>query len=376
MSIVEGDSLKIRKSFLWLAVGLILLSVVSAVYGYQPDTGRYRLDIVGVRVASDESVRMYLVNPEMEDFDFTTLHSYSVLLDGEKETGKFSHSFDQPLAVVGTLTYGEKMGLELPGKELKCGWPLTVEMYTYKGQLIARYVGIPPCDIEAPRRSGLTKLDYCSAEYDDGHLKIKWELVDADEFAGKVKLRKTVGKLAPEEDWYDMGFCPDLESGTCKTEIEYILFDDEDGVSVKIVDRREGTSVVLNNHPERPCFRSDQVVVVATDADGNTEDVGEIDPVGDTYLLEADASDDVRVCLEGCKAEGQCFMEETRARYMGMDVYCKGDNWLVQKVEGKSCNSDYECKSEICAAGTCSSERVESEKGWLTRFLEWMDNLI
>jgi len=33
---VEGDILKIRKSFLWFGIGLILLSVVSAVYAYDP----------------------------------------------------------------------------------------------------------------------------------------------------------------------------------------------------------------------------------------------------------------------------------------------------------------------------------------------------
>ncbi len=381
--------MKIKTSFLWFGVALMLISVASAVYGYEVDTGKYRLDMAGVTVESEEQVRLYLINPDFNDFDITDLHTYSVNIDGEKKTGRFSHSLDSELPAVGKLLFGEKTLYRLQAHDLKCNWPITIELHTDKGRLVARYVGIPSCEIEAPRKEGLTKLTHCKAEYYDGALEMTWELLDADEFRSKVKLRKTAGKLKPEEGWYDMGPCPDLESGECKTEINYILFDEE-GVHVKLDDKRQGTSVILSSTEEHPCSARDQVEVVTVSQmpsvdDDDREDDLEAGGPGDTgaaqqaetYLIQANHDNDARVCLQGCKAQGNCYDDGTRAKYMGMDVYCKGQNWLVQKDDGRSCTADWECRTGICSAGHCTPERTAVQKeSWLTRMLRWIDNLI
>lgn len=361
----------------------MLLSVASAVYGYELDNGRYRLDIAGVTVESEDSIRFYMINPESSDFDLTEMHIYSVKVDGAKTEGRFSHSVDEPLPMIGKLRFGEKKLVRIPASGFRCNWPVTIELNTFKGRLAARYVGIPPCEITAPRRHGLTKTAYCTAEFYDGSLDIKWELIDADAFTSKVKLRRTSGKLAPVEGWYDMGLCPDLEGGKCMTEIEYILFN-EDGLYVKLNDRREGTSVVLSDTEDRPCITKTDVVVVAKDEqrpsadDGAAEDAAQPEPAPtETYLLDANKESDARVCLQGCKAQNNCYDEGTRAVYLGKDVYCKGTGWLVQKKDGKSCTAEFECSSGICSRGVCVSEEAEPEnESWLTRLLAWIDNLI
>ncbi|MBN1544698.1 hypothetical protein JW898_04505 [Candidatus Woesearchaeota archaeon] len=359
----------------------MLLSVSSAVYGYELDNGRYRLDIAGVTVESDNSIRFYIVNPESSDFDLTEMHTYSVKLDGQKTDGRFSHSVDKPLPMLGKLRFGEKSLVRIPSSGLKCNWPVTIELNTFQGKLVARYVGIPPCEITAPRRHGLTKTGYCNAEFYDGSLEMKWELIDADAFTSKVKLRKTSGKLAPVEGWYDMGLCPDLKGGKCMTEIEYILFNEE-GVSVKLNDKREGTSVVLADTKDTPCSTKTEIEVVATEPlqeqVSATESASEQTPAQtETYLLDANKDTDARVCLQGCKAQNNCYDEGIRAVYLGKDVYCKGTGWLVQKKDGKSCTAEYECESGICSKGLCASGEAEPEnESWLTRLLVWIDNLI
>ncbi|MBW2972635.1 hypothetical protein KY359_06365 [Candidatus Woesearchaeota archaeon] len=372
--------MKINKSFLWFGIALILLSVASAVYGYELDNARYRLDIAGVTVESEDSIRFYMINPSSESFDLSELYTYSVKMDGLKSEGRFSRSIDEPLPMIGTLGFGDKKLVRLPGESLKCGWPVTIELNTFKGKLTARYVGIPACEITAPRRHGLTKIDYCTAEFYDGTLEMKWELLDADQFKSQVKLRKTSGKLAPVEAWYDMGLCPDLEGGKCMTEIEYILFNEE-GVFVKLNDMREGTSVVLSSTEDRPCITRHQQITVAIAPEQKAEDIGTPAPAEpahtETYLLDANKQNDVRVCLQGCKAESNCYDEGTRARYLGKDVYCKGQGWLVQKKDGKTCTDSWECESELCHNGSCVAEEPEdSGESWVTRLLKWIDNLI
>jgi len=379
--------LKISRSFLWLSIGLILLSIVSAVYGYELDTSRYTLDIAGVVVKSNDLLALSLINPSASAFDFTSLHYYTIEIDGVKTATKFSHSLDQPLPVIGKLYFGEKKDFELPfdsdnrfSQVLECGKPITVEFFTFKGKLVARYVNIPRCEIKQPRPHGLIKLSDCTAEYFDGTLKITWELTGVDKDAGKVRLKKTVGRLAPTEGWYDTMVCPDIEGGKCMTQITSIVFNEE-GNEVTLEESRKGTKITLSDSKENPCFVRAKPVVTIVPVDEVKATEPSAQPAGpshvsDIALLDANQDSDIRVCLQGCKAEGECYDDGTRANYLGKEVYCRGSSWLVQKKDGKVCAEDFECASEICASGKCSSETAENEGNIFTRLLSWIDNLM
>jgi hypothetical protein len=378
--------LKISKSFLWLSIALILLSIVSAVYGYELDTGRYTLDIAGVVVKSDDILALSLINPSANAFDFTSLHYYTIEIDGVKTATKFSHSLDQPLPVIGKLYFGEKKDFELPfdsddrfSQLLECGKPIKVEFFTFKGKLVARYVNIPRCEIKQPRPHGLIKLNNCTAEYFDGTLKITWELTGIDKDAGKVRLRKTAGRLAPTEGWYDTSICPDVEAGKCMTQITAIVFND-DGNFVTLEEKRKSTKTTLSDSKDNPCFvRANpiQTIIPVDDVKAPGPVAQQTSaPASEIALLDANRDSDIRVCLQGCRAEGECYDDGTRANYLSKEVYCSGKSWLVQKKDGKACSDGFECASEICDSGKCSSEESESNENMITRLLQWIDNLL
>jgi hypothetical protein len=377
--------MRISKSFLWFSLGLILLSVVSAVYGYEIDDNRYTLEMGGVVVQSNDAVALSIINPSSSPFDFTTLHYYTIEFNQVKSATKFSHSLDEPLPVIGKLYFGEKKDFVLPyapdsrfGQELECGKPLVVEFVTFKGKVVARFTGIPRCGIDQPRPHGLIKLDNCTAEYFDGILTVRWELTGVDKEAGKVKLKKTIGRLAPTEGWYDTALCPDLEAGKCMTQVTSIIFN-ENGNSVTLEEKRQGTKVTLSDSEENPCYVRAKPVqtIVPVDEPATQEPVAQPAAAqsSDISLLNANREADIRVCLQGCKAEGECYDDGTRANYLGRDVYCKGQSWLVQKRDGKACSNDFECASETCARGKCGASS-ENDGNIITRFLEWIDNLL
>jgi hypothetical protein len=398
---------KIKKSFIFLGIGLLLLSLVSAVQGYEVDTNTYRLKIATMSVESKDMVRFYLINPISDPYSFYDMHSYTVKIRDTTTTTKFSHSPTGALPVQGTLGFGEKKLFTLPydprhtvAQELECGRDVTVEMFDLRGVVVARWVGIPKCNVRKPRMHGLLKINNCSAEYFDGTLKIEWELTGADNSLGMVKLKKKVGRQDPVEGWYDSQICPDLIAGKCMTVVSPVFWGDGN-VSVTLYDKRQGTHVTLVSTDDvSSCYKKAQKTVVvstgggaaaqatatqsqgvtATQAAAKTQTATQTggNVSGSVSLLKANASPDVRVCLEGCKAQGQCYDEETRANYLGMNVYCKDMNWLVQKADGKKCSADHECSSGKCTTGLCGSKEVVKKKqgSWLTRLLLWVDNLI
>jgi len=368
--------MKMKKSFIWLGIALVLLSVVTAVYGLEYANTDYRLWMKDVTAVSEDSLRVKLVNADPRDLELVDLHYYTIESDGVKTRKQFSHTVAGEVSAVGIMESNEAKSFVLPAEGLSCSEVVTVEVYTYKGKLVSYYSALPYCQIKEPRSLGLVNLDDCTAEFYDGTLRIKWELIDADAAEGKVKIRKTFGSLAPEDSWEDVNSCMDWGTMMCLTKVSDIEFDGPH-VSVTLMDNRRSTSAVLRSDEEAPCFETKQIVVapVVPEPKPAVAPAPVVAPV-ETMVVKADSDPDIRVCLEGCKAFGQCYMEETRANYMGRNVYCKGQNWMVQKVNGNTCSADYECSSEICSAGECTTERLLEKESWITRMLKWLDNLI
>jgi hypothetical protein len=401
--------------FALIAVFVIAASAYGA-SAYEIDNSQYRLKVSSVSVESRDTLQFYLVNPINTAYQFTDLHSYSIEISDEKSSGKFSHSEGGSLYVSGKLDFAEKTVMTLPFdtsglQTLECNEPITVELYTFKGATAARYVGIPTCNIRAERKLGLLNTANCSAEYFDGTLKIVWALTGSDSSEKKVMLRKTVGRNAAVEGWYGTDDCPDLESGKCMTVLSSIKFV-SGNASVVLLDKRKGTSVTLSNVADLTSCGKASVATktststtesstsaaattastastatntnITTAAAATTAAVATTTNASTTstnssgiYLLKANAASSARTCLEGCSAEGQCYDEGTRASYLGVSVYCKGMDWMVQKANAKSCTSDYECSSQICDNSVCASKKSETVKqSWITRMLGWVDNLI
>ncbi|MBW2964829.1 hypothetical protein KY363_05190 [Candidatus Woesearchaeota archaeon] len=391
--------------FLLFSIAVMLLSIVSAVNAYEVDTNTYRLQIATVSIEDSNTLQFYLINPLSETYSFLDMHSYSIKIKDTKTTTKFSHSQLGALPLEGKLGFGDKKLFSLPydptqsvAQQLECSKDVTVEMYDLRGNTVARWVGIPKCNIQTPRVNGLLKVNNCTAEYYDGTLKIKWELAGADKKTGMVYLKKTYGRMDSVYGWYDSATCPDTQGGHCMTVVSPVFWGDGN-VSVTLYDKRQGTSVTLVSTDEAAgsCYKKSTVTVVTTEnseaanattsttasstvttTTSSTSSSNSSSTNSTVSVLKANDSNDVRVCLEGCKAEGQCYDEETRAAYLGMNVYCKGQDWMVQKKDGSTCSYDYECYGNDCVSGYCGSAPASAKKegNWLTRMLQWIDDLI
>ncbi|MFC1741471.1 hypothetical protein ACFL3V_02965 [Nanoarchaeota archaeon] len=383
--------MKITKTFLWIAIGLMMLSVVSAVYAYEIDDKSYRLRTSSVVVESADYISFYLTNPSVNMYNLVDLHDYVVEINDVRVVNKFSHSFSEPLPMIGSLDFGDSRLMSLPydlndrvSQKLYCGDTVVIEIYNDKGKMVSRWIGVPPCKITRPRADGLMKLGNTTAEYYDGLLNIRWELLGADDSKEEVTLRKTVGNMAPVEGCYDENVCADIIAGKCMTQIQSIVFDREGGASVLLVDKRKGTSVTLSTMNVGSTVCSQDVVVQTTPVTvtapapvetAPVEQASEPVPEDNVSVLKANRNvGDVVQCLEGCSAQNQCYDEGSRAQYMGLNVYCKSQSWMVWKGLGKACGADYECSSKICD-DVCVDKVVE-KKSWVTRLLNWIDNLI
>ncbi|MBW2967951.1 hypothetical protein KY362_05690 [Candidatus Woesearchaeota archaeon] len=377
-----------------IAFLMLILSVAVAVRGYEVDENIYRLAITGVAIDSSDQLSFTVTNNRNSDLDLSTVHSYEITVNNVLTRGVFSHSIDEPLPLVGMLRSEKSMDIGLPQPGLVCHRPITVEIYTFKGALIARWVGIPQCKVTKPRPLGLIPITNCEAEYYDGSLRIRWQLIDADRAAGKVRLQKTIGRKAPVDVWVSEGSCPDLESGSCMTDIESIKFT-HDSVFVELTDNRHDTSVTLSDTPDSPtrCLKEQPVVLEPQQEQEQAQEQAQrkyAEPVEapapavsapasaapEQFVLTSDRRD-TRICLAGCKAGDECFDEGMRHNYLGQDVFCKGQSWMVQKRLDKSCDFNFECASDTCADHVCAEPGTNIKKpGWVTRFLTWIDNLI
>jgi hypothetical protein len=372
---------------LLLSIGMLMvvLSVAAAVYGYEVDDNIYRLGISSVSIPSEDQLDFRLSNTRRSDFDLSDLHSYKVTQGSTRISGWFTHTVGDYNSMVGILDSGSNMPYSLSlNKPIMCGIPLTIEMQTFKGKLVARWVEIPYCKIKAPRPLGLQRLTPCKAEYYDGNLKLTWEIVEVDPETRHVLLEKSVGRLRPTRSWQP-STCADLESGVCMTDIKVEWVGDD--VFVTLTDKRLDTEVTISNiddsgiHCVKP--KQPEPVFMPEDTAAPTPAVAQpavAAPATDNqeyFMIQADNNPEVRVCLEGCKVGVQCYDEGTRADYLGRDAYCKGQTWMVQKRVGKSCSEDWECASENCARKACIDADTQLPKeGWLTRMLNWIDNLI
>lgn len=367
---------------------MVLLSIVAAVKGYEVvDPSDFRLVISNVIIESG-TVSFELYNKGSTDFDYTTLQSYKVTVKDQSFENRFAHSADSPVSVIGILKSSETQHFAVPYENskqpLSCGQPLSVELYSNKGKKLGAWTGIPRCTIKQPRPVGLVKMSDTSAEYKADSLTINWELVDADKESQKVLLKKQSGLLKPETAWYSEDSCPDVESGKCMTSLS--VYFTCDYVNVRLDDNRKGTQVILTKKFDAQSVEvSDESVSAVSAESYSVETQVGIEKTEDVY------GEQVRVCLEGCPADNQCFESGTPNMILDLPVYCEGHSWLVQKRAGKQCVVDYECVSQSCVGGVCAGAKqdaaedaqedkqtgsAEKQMNIVYRALQWIDNLI
>jgi hypothetical protein len=290
-----------------------------------------------------------------------------------KTTTKFSHSLGQPLAVLGTLDRHAAQSFTLPfdsakttGRQLKCGKSVKIELFDNKGATMAKWAGLPKCLIDAPKPDGLLRITESTAEYNDDSTRISWELLDFDRVLSRVQLRKTQGLLEPKTAWYSNSDCPDVEGGNCMTLLS-ITFGQED-VWVTLKDQRQHTSATISLPLWDPAQETFEIV-------GSEDHVADTYDISDLDVTTTDAKTLARDCPKGCSAEDSCFRSGTQTMLHDISVYCEGQTWLVQKKDASACDHDYECVSGSCKGNTCG-DTGDAGQNWITRLLQWIDNLI
>ncbi|MEA3343527.1 MAG: LamG-like jellyroll fold domain-containing protein [archaeon] len=79
-----------------------------------------------------------------------------------------------------------------------------------------------------------------------------------------------------------------------------------------------------------------------------------------------------KVC-SGCTTDSGCVIQGTRLKYKGMLSYCsRGHEVDVQKGEGKSCQNNYECRSNFCSDNVCIdiNRKVQKNSDIIQRIMD------
>lgn len=84
-----------------------------------------------------------------------------------------------------------------------------------------------------------------------------------------------------------------------------------------------------------------------------------------------------KVC-SGCTTDSGCVIQGTRLKYKGMLSYCSAVHEVdVQKVEGKSCQNNYECRSNFCSDNVCIdiNRKVQKNSDIIQRIMDVLSAL-
>ncbi|MFC1723252.1 hypothetical protein ACFL0V_03875 [Nanoarchaeota archaeon] len=375
-----------------LLLPILLLSILS-VSAYTVDLTTYPLIIQDLKLTGENQIQFSLYNPSNADFDLKNLKSLETSFDNTKTINQFVQYSGDAFSVIGKLNAGQSQQFIVPfdrlgtsNTKLRCKKPIELKIFMHNGNMISHWTGIPKCEIQGKRPCGLLKIDETAAEFfdEEANLKILWELIDANSNQGQVLLMKSIGRQTPSLQWLSTGDCPDIESGKCMTELTDITFTSE-GVSLTLKDNRKDRLATLTRTYTPQTTYTYQQTHVQPQATAQASVQQFKAPAENTAtqkaatqmgLVTADTHDPV--CATTCKANNRCYDTGDRAIYINNYVFCK-NGWQIQKPEGFHCQDSYECQTELCYNNKCVLElpqEPEQKSSAITRFLEWIDDLL